>query len=235
MGVTSIFKDHASTYAAWSVKNPVNCDYDRPAILRLAGDISGKRVLEAGCAAGVLTAHLVEQGADVVAVDGEPQMIELARQRLGDSARLEVADLEKPLNVVPDGSIDVVVASLVLHYIKDWAPLLADLYRCLVPEGVLVASMHHPINGWLLSDRTDYHRIELVSEAWDWDGVAVTARAYRRSLSSIFGELRQAGFAVDVVDEPRVQVHPGGDSDLLHALNTQPFFLFVRAIAKLRR
>jgi SAM-dependent methyltransferase len=217
--------------AWWSVKNPVDRDYDRPTILRLAGDITGKRVLELGCAAGVLTAHLVERGADVTAVDAEPQMIEFARQRLGSSARFEVADLDQPRNIARAGSIDVVVASLVLHYIKDWAPLLGKLYRCLVPEGALVFSLHHPITGWLLSERADYHSVGLVSEDWDFDGVPVTGRLYRRSLSSIFGELRRAGFTIGVVEEPRgVQAKPDIDPNVLQTLNTQPLFLFVRAI-----
>ncbi len=229
---TSIFKDQADTYAVFADKNPVNRDYDRPTILRLAGEIKGRRVLELGCAAGGLTAHLVERGADVTSVDTAPRMIELARQRLGSRARFELADLQRPLNIVPAGSIDVVVASLVLHYIEDWAPLLADLSRALVPDGALVFSLHHPINGWLLSDRTDYHRTELVSETWDWDGTPVTARSYRRPLSSIFGELRRAGFAIDVVDEPRIPANPDIDPEMLQALNTQPFFLFVRAVRK---
>lgn len=229
MPATSLFTDHADTYAAWSVKNPVNTQYDRPTILRLAGDLTGKRVLELGCAAGGLTAHLVEQATDVLSVDAEPQMVELARQKLGTKARFQVVDLEQPPHIVPGGSVDVVVASLVLHYIKDWAPLMRELHRCLVPGGTLVFSLHHPINGWLLSDRTDYHRTELVSEEWDWGGVAVTAQSYRRPLSSIFGELRRAGFAIDAVEEPQIQPSPDIDAELLHALTTQPFFLYIRA------
>jgi trans-aconitate methyltransferase len=230
-GDDSIFKTYASKYAAFSQNNPINRDYDRPTVLRLIGDISSKRVLELGCAAGGLTTHLVQRGAEVIAVDAQPQMIALARQRLGSSARFEVADLARPpLNITPAASIDVVVASLVLHYIKDWTPLLQDLSRCLVPGGALVASMHHPITAWLLSDRTDYHRVELVSETWDWDGLQVTAQSYRRPLSSIFGELRQAGFAIDVVEEPRIQPESDIDPDMLQQVNTQPFFLFIRAV-----
>jgi 2-polyprenyl-3-methyl-5-hydroxy-6-metoxy-1,4-benzoquinol methylase len=53
-------------YARFSGYSPPNDHYDRPAILRLAGDLSRKRVLELGCAAGVLTAQVADDGADVI-------------------------------------------------------------------------------------------------------------------------------------------------------------------------
>lgn len=228
---TSIFNTLAGTYAEHAERNPVNRLYDRPTILRLLGDISSKRVLELGCAAGGLTSHLVSRGADVIALDAEPKMIALARQRIAGRVRFEVADLARqPLTMAPDGSVDAVAASLVLHYIEDWMPLLHELYRCLVPGGALVFSLHHPITGWVLSDQSDYHATELVSETWDWDGLPVIARLHRRPLSRIFGDLRETGFMIDVVEEPRIDGEPGIDPNLLWQLNTQPFFLYLRAI-----
>lgn len=38
-------------YADHAVGGPVNAQYHRPAILALAGDVRGRRVLDAGCAA----------------------------------------------------------------------------------------------------------------------------------------------------------------------------------------
>jgi SAM-dependent methyltransferase len=124
------------------------------------------------------------------------------------------------------------VASLVLHYIEDWAPLLSELDRCLAPGGTLVFSVHHPITAWLLSGMADYHRTELVSETWDWDGQPVTASMYRRPLSAIFGQLRQAGFAVDTVDEPKPQEGAGVTPEMFEVLSTKPVFLFVRALRR---
>ncbi|PQM45256.1 hypothetical protein C1Y40_04580 [Mycobacterium talmoniae] len=157
-------------------------------------------------------------------------MIELARQWVGEQAQFRVVDLDQPDFDIHPGSIDVVVASLVLHYVKDWTPLLHCLSESLAPGGSFVFSLHHPITGWLLSNRDDYHRVELVSETWNWDAAAVTARIYRRPLSTIFGPLREAGFSIDVVDEPRIQPSADISADDLHTINTQPLFLFIRAI-----
>jgi SAM-dependent methyltransferase len=226
----SIYRDHADVYSTFSEKSLPNTVYDRPAMMRLAGDLDGRHVLELGCAAGGLTAQLIEAGADVVGLDREPRLIDLARRRLGSVADFRVADLDEPLSMFETASMDCVVASLVLHYLEDWAPLLGELHRVLRPGGALVFSIHHPITGWALSDQADYHRVELIQETWDWDGVPVTARMYRRPLSAIFGSLRDAGFAVEIVDEPLPDSRAAGDERVLEVLTTKPVFLFVRAV-----
>ena len=51
-------------------------------LARLPEDLSGARVLDAGCGPGVMTAALAARGAEVVAVDISPQLVGLAEQRL---------------------------------------------------------------------------------------------------------------------------------------------------------
>ena len=120
-----LFSDHAEIYTEHSTHSGPNAYYDRPAILRLAGELAGLRVLELGCAGGVLTEMLIDRGADVTALDREPRLVGLAQQRIGQRGRAAVADLEKPLDMIPSASVDLVIASLVLHYIADWRPLLS--------------------------------------------------------------------------------------------------------------
>jgi len=158
-------------------------------------------------------------------------MVALARRRLQGRARVYAADLQRPLDMVADASIDLVVASLVLPYLRDWRPLLAELHRCLAPRGALVFSVHHPITGWQLSDRTDYHRTELVSEQWNWDGLKVTGRLYRRPLSAIFGPLRASGLLIDIVDELQPErTSRTSDPQVMHILQTMPVFLYIRTL-----
>ncbi|MEM6589915.1 MAG: magnesium protoporphyrin IX methyltransferase [Pseudomonadota bacterium] len=54
---------------------------------RLPQDLHGVRVLDAGCGAGQMTTELAAKGADVVAVDISPSLIEIACKRL--PAKLE--------------------------------------------------------------------------------------------------------------------------------------------------
>ena len=103
--------------------------------LDLRGD---ERVLDAGCGTGRVTAALVERlpRGEVVAVDGSPAMVEAARERLGDSVELRVADL---LELDVDPPVDAVLSTATFHWIADHDRLFARLLHVLKPGGRLVA------------------------------------------------------------------------------------------------
>jgi len=48
-------------------------------LLEMAGDVSGRRVLDAGCGEGHAARLFARHGADVVAVDISPKLLHLAR------------------------------------------------------------------------------------------------------------------------------------------------------------
>jgi trans-aconitate 2-methyltransferase len=103
--------------------------------LELRGD---ERVLDAGCGTGRVTAALVDRlpRGEVVAVDGSPAMVEEARERLGDSADVHVADL---LELELDRPVDAILSTATFHWIKDHDRLFANLLAALKPGGRLVA------------------------------------------------------------------------------------------------
>jgi SAM-dependent methyltransferase len=92
-----------------------------------------------GCLRGSSSA-----AASVVGIDLNPRLIERARERLGSRAEFHVGDISAPL-AFESGWFDVVAASLVLHYLKDWGLPLREFARILRPGGLLVLSTHHPI------------------------------------------------------------------------------------------
>ncbi len=51
-------------------------------LAQLPEDLRGARVLDAGCGAGQMTTELAARGADVLAVDISPSLVEIARKRL---------------------------------------------------------------------------------------------------------------------------------------------------------
>src|ERR1700716_3297053 len=93
----------AEAYTAENETSLMNAYYERPATLALAGDVTGRRILDAGCGFGPPFAGLRDRGATVTGFDGSAGMLEEARRRLGADADLQVADLADPLPY-PDDS-----------------------------------------------------------------------------------------------------------------------------------
>ena len=107
---TNDYDGFAEAYTAATEADLVNAHYERPAILALAGDVAGRRVLDAGCGSGPLSAALRERGATVTGIDSSAEMLRPARRRLGAGATLHLGDLARPLPF-PDGAFDDIVAS----------------------------------------------------------------------------------------------------------------------------
>lgn len=142
---TAAYGRMARWYEEHSRDSVCNAHYDRPAMLDLLGPVDGQDVLDAGCGPGWYAVALLDRGARVVALDGTPEMTDIARARLGSRARVILHDLERPPTPLPEAAFDAVVLALVIHHIDDRAGLLAELFRVLRPGGRLVLSTHHPI------------------------------------------------------------------------------------------
>ncbi|MGW2154101.1 class I SAM-dependent methyltransferase [Nonomuraea sp. NPDC001699] len=195
----------AEGYTAENETGLVNAYYERPAMLELAGDVTGRRVLDAGCGSGPLFAELRDRGAVVTGVDASAGMLELARRRLGADADLRVADLGSPLPL-PDGEFDDVIASLVLHYLEDWGPALAELRRVLKPGGRLLVSVDHPFVSTLVKhmagERPVYFGTRDRVEEWTMGGQTARMRFWDRPLHAMSEAFTEAGFRISVISEP---------------------------------
>jgi ubiquinone/menaquinone biosynthesis C-methylase UbiE len=103
----------------------------------------GDEWLDLGCGSGVLTAELAQRGAEVVALDGAPSMLQAARQaafpdgaqvqfRLGDATALSWCATPR---------FDGVLCSSVIEYVRDGEALLTEASRVLKDGGTLVISV----------------------------------------------------------------------------------------------
>lgn len=222
--------DYDSFAAAYSAENEnsiLNAYYERPAMLALAGDVAGRRILDAGCGSGPLSAALRDRGAVVTGIDASAGMLALARRRLGDDAALHVLDLSDPLPFA-DGAFDDVIASLVLHYLEDWGPTLAEMRRVLRPGGRLIASVQHPFVDYAIQNpRPDYAATTSYTDEWTFNGQSFPMTFWRRPLHAMTDAFTTAGFRLAVISEPQPdpaarELFPDG----FHALSTKISFLF---------
>ncbi len=199
--VANDYDSFAEAYATETESNLINGYYTRPAILDLAGDVTGRRILDVGCGAGPLAAALRERGALVTGVDSSAKMLELARQRLGEGPALLVADLADPLPF-PDNTFDDVIACLVLHYLEDWTAPLAELRRVLAPGGRLIVAVNHPWIYKLIRPEGDYFATEAWSDEYTFGGQTAVLTNWHRPLHAMTSAFTAAGFRIAVVGEP---------------------------------
>jgi trans-aconitate 2-methyltransferase len=102
-------------------------------------DLAGNEfVMDAGCGSGRVTAKLLERlpNGRVLCVDASEQMIEKAREALGDRADYLVADLSEL--EVPE-RVDVIFSTATFHWVLDHDRLFSRLHAALKPGGRLVA------------------------------------------------------------------------------------------------
>jgi 2-polyprenyl-3-methyl-5-hydroxy-6-metoxy-1,4-benzoquinol methylase len=186
---------------------------EQPALLELLPPVAGLRVVDLGCGAGQLALHLARAGAaTVLGMDVAEHMLALARAERSHPRiayrrqSIEDADL-------PPEQTDLVVSTLALHYVADYASLMRRVAGWLVPGGWLVFSTEHPIYtarlpdlGWAVDTNgqrrgwtIDHYADEGArTEHWFVEGV----RKYHRTMSSLVNGILDAGLVVERLLEP---------------------------------
>jgi SAM-dependent methyltransferase len=213
---------------------------EQPALRGALPDLHGRRVLDLGCGMGHLALYCVEQGAaSVVAADISEKMIAVARQERADP-RIEyrVAAVEELS--LPPAQFDLVVSSLALHYVYDYAAVVRKVADWLAPGGRFVYTVHHPIMSaprpndpwvrdeagnalhWALDDYGDEGRREL---EWMVPGVIV----YHRTLATLLNTLIDSGLLIERVLEPEALPEAVAAQPSLANERRRPPFLLVRS------
>ncbi len=95
-------------------------------------------VLDLGAGRGAMTARALARGLRVVAVDAAPRMVELLqRDHPGADARVRSADALD----LPDGSVDLVVASFLIHIVPRPEATMDEALRVLKRGGRIVLTV----------------------------------------------------------------------------------------------
>lgn len=225
------YEELADAYSEQAATKPHNAYLERPAVQGLLPDVRGLRVLDAGCGPGINSSWLVEHGAEVVAFDVSPRMLEHARRRLGDKAQLHLHNIEEPLGFLGDASVDLVLAALVLDYVEDWRPVFREFRRVLKSDGYLVFSVGHPAMDYVLGRGVDdYFKVERTEMTWTGFGRPQVMPSYRRPLMDMTESLHEAGFTVERLIETRpTEDYRRADPEGYEKVSRRPSFVCFRA------
>ncbi|WP_083294611.1 class I SAM-dependent methyltransferase [Burkholderia plantarii] len=224
------YDSFAAAYDADNEANAWNAFYERPAILSMAGEVANLRVLDAGCGGGAHAAALVEKGANLTGIDSSAGLLNIARSRLKGRASLILANLNEPLPFAGE-AFDLILASLVMHYLPDWSLPLSEFNRVLSRGGRLIFSTHHPFMDHELAGRENYFETYSFTDTWQRGGKDIAMRFWHRPLHAMVDSLAVAGFHIQTLREP--QPDPRARTHFPHAyesLSTKPRFIFFSAM-----
>jgi len=204
-----------------------------PAQERLLNLHPGETVLDVACGNGQFSRRMAQLGADIVAIDVSPRMIENARASSTDNQdRIEyrVIDATDRSALVALGQrrFNAAVCTMAMMDMASIEPLVSSLRELLRAEGRFVFSVTHPCfnsgSVKLLAEERTTEAGHLVTRysinvseyirPKSTKGVAMKGQPipqyyFDRPISILFNACFNAGFVLDGVEEPAFQVSAG--------------------------
>ncbi len=174
---------------------------EMPAVLNLLGDVKGKKILDLGCGSGIYAKLLTRQGATVKGFDISPEMIRIAKQE-NPNLDLKVGTAD---NIPFNEKFDIVLASLVVHYIQDWNKMFKEIRRILKDRGILIFSTGNPMSesvervkykGKTFRTYGNYFRERKLNYLWNTDKGKAKVFAYHITYETIIKRIMTNGFEI---------------------------------------
>jgi len=223
-----------------------------PTVERMLDIKPGERVLDLACGNGIFSRRLAQLGAQVVASDFSPRLIELAKGRTlehTDRIAYHVADATNEAQLLalagPDGQkFDAAVCNMAVMDMPQIAPLFRSVSQLLKPQGRFVLSVMHPcFNGLAMSmeaELPDYAeaptyaiKIKRYLTAEVTKGLAINNQPmqqyyWHRPLHELFNSAFSNGLVMDRLEEPASQAEAPAKTAFNWANYDMPPILFAR-------
>jgi tRNA (cmo5U34)-methyltransferase len=152
--------------------------YDRlqDELIKATYGVAVRRILDLGAGTGETSRRALEAypDAELIAIDPSPDLLQIARTVLPDSAQLRLGYLDEPL---PKGTFDLIVSALTIQTLAPHqrADLFPRIRRALAPRGRLV-----------------------VADVVSMDSIGRAAISRTDSLSALQGRMRDGGLTPSV-------------------------------------
>lgn len=117
---------------------------------------STMRVADVGSGTGFMAVGLAPLVREVICLDNSPEMLDVARRNLADTANVRFGLAEGARLPLADGSVDAVFANMYLHHADDPLATIHDMVRILRSNGLLIITdMDKHNNEWQRTEMAD--------------------------------------------------------------------------------
>ncbi|MFC3309684.1 bifunctional 2-polyprenyl-6-hydroxyphenol methylase/3-demethylubiquinol 3-O-methyltransferase UbiG [Blastomonas aquatica] len=156
--------------------NPVRLAYIRDAIDHHWPDagaarkpLAGKRAIDVGCGAGLLTEPLARLGAEVTGLDAAAENITAAADHAA-AMGLYIDYRHRDIETLEGESFDLVTSMEVIEHVTDPATFIAALERALAPGGLMVLSTpNRTTMSWIMLVEAAERLGQVPRGTHDWD------------------------------------------------------------------
>lgn len=192
-------------------------------------DFKGRRVLDLGCGYGWHCLYAAEQGAaSVTGVDISEKMLQVAEEKTAAWPNVTYRQCAIEEFEASEGSFDLVLSSLALHYVEDFESVVEKAGCLLTPGGYFVFSMEHPIftaqgpQDWYYDEAGNI--LHFPVDRYFYEGrreacfLGEKVIKYHRTLTTCVSALLEHGFQLLALKEPKPPAHmmglPGMEDEL---------------------
>ncbi|MFH1211923.1 MAG: class I SAM-dependent methyltransferase [Candidatus Woesearchaeota archaeon] len=137
---------------------------ETPFLMKLAGVVKSKKILDLGCGPGVHARMLTKMGAKVTGIDNSIASISIARKESPQS-EFFVGDIEK----LPfaSGRFDIVFSAMVIGHLKNWDKTFGEVNRVLRKNGIFVFSVYSPFKEVLSKKKWKGKEFRIIERYFD--------------------------------------------------------------------
>ncbi len=197
----------AEEYHKWRTKeNPQGWFYndflEMPATLELLGQVKNKKILDFGCGTGIYSKLLAKNKAKVKGFDISKEMLKIAKNenpkldlRIGSGYKFPFKE-----------KFDIVLASLVVHYLRDWDKMFKEVSKVLNKGGLFIFSTGNPvaearkrinIGNKKISILDNYFNEGKIYGSWkDNKGKKMKMSSYHKTYDTIINTIIKNGFEI---------------------------------------